>query len=254
MRCFRRWRERKILANYPVSEPDWRHAMAGCAPARRLDVSDQAHLRVLVTLFLREKSIEPVQGLQLSRADRTLLAAHACLPVLKLGLTWYGGWHALVVYPDLFIPQRTRMDAAGVVHRYREALAGEAWSQGPVILSWQEILNTGEPAGHNVVIHEMAHKLDLLNGDANGFPPLHQEMKQSEWSDAFTNAWRKLQADAQRGQALPVDPYALQNPAEFFAVSSELFFEQPSMLKRHLPAVYAQLARFYRQQPLSDAA
>lgn len=243
-----------MLAKHPVSEPDWRHALAGCAPARRLDASDQARLRVLVTLFLREKSFEPVQGLVLSRADRTLIAAHACLPILKLGMKWYRGWHALVIYPDLFIPQRTRVDATGVVHRYREVLAGEAWSQGPVLLSWQEVLNSGNPIGHNVIIHEMAHKLDMLNGDANGFPPLPQDMKQSDWSDAFMHAWDNMQAGKQRGDALPLDPYALQNPAEFFAVSSELFFEQPSMLKRHLPAVYAQLARFYRQQPLADAA
>lgn len=252
MRYFKAWRERRILTRFPVSEPDWRHALAGCAPARRLNASDQAHLRVLVTLFLHEKAIEPVQSLALSRADRTLLATHACIPVLKLGMRWYRDWHSVIIYPDLFIPQREHVDHAGVVHQSRQILAGEAWGQGPVILSWQETLAAGQPPGHNVVIHEMAHKLDILNGEANGYPPLHPGMQQADWSKAFTGAWQRMQTQWQSGHELPINAYGLQSPAEFFAVTSELFFEQPSTLRQHLPDLYSQLARFYRQQPLPD--
>src|SRR5215472_8958458 len=93
-----RWRERRILAKHPIAEPDWRAALATSAPARRLPAADQARLRVLATFLLREKTLEPVQGLELNGAMRTRLAVHACLPVLNLGLRWYRGWHAIVVY------------------------------------------------------------------------------------------------------------------------------------------------------------
>lgn len=245
----RNWRVRRIVARHPLPEPLWQAALARCAPARRLGASDQAALRVLATLFLEQKSLEPVQGLELGDADRVLLAAHACIPILKLGLDWYDGWHSIVVYPDAFVPRRTHTDAAGVEHPTRTALAGEAWVRGPVILSWADVVDAGRKPGHNVVVHEMAHKLDMLNGDANGFPPLHRRMDRRAWSAAFSDAWDRLRDDRNNGLALPIDPYALESPAEFFAVASEQFFETPAVLQQHLPEIYRQLELFYRQHP-----
>ncbi len=245
----RNWRMRRLVARHPIPEPLWRAALMRCAPARRLGASDQAALRVLVTLFLQRKSLEPVQGLELGDADRVLLAAHACLPILKLGLDWYDGWHSVIVYPDAFVPHRTQTDAAGVEHQTRTARAGEAWWRGPVILSWAEVLEAGSKPGRNVVVHEMAHKLDLLNGDANGFPPLHRRMDRRVWSATFSAAWDRLREERSQGLAPPLDPYALESPAEFFAVASEQFFETPAALQQHLPEVYRQLERFYRQHP-----
>lgn len=248
LRSLKSWRERRVLARYPIAEASWRHALAHCAPARRLGASDQARLRVLATLFLKQKAVEPVQGLTLNSADRALIATHACLPVLKLGLGWYRGWHSIVVYPGLFVPRRQYVDEAGVVHHRHEVLSGEAWGQGPAIVSWPDVLAAGDPPGHNVVIHEMAHKLDMLNGDANGYPPLHRRMDQRAWVSAFTGAWERLQDDFDDGLSLPIDVYALETPGEFFAVASEVFFDQPAALRSALPAVYAQLALFYRLQ------
>jgi Mlc titration factor MtfA (ptsG expression regulator) len=245
----RNWRIRRIVARRPIAEPLWQDALRRCAPARRLGASDQAALRVLATLFLERKSIEPVQGLELDDADRVLLAAHACIPILKLGLDWYDGWHSVIVYPDAFVPRRTHTDEAGVVHETRNAMAGEAWGRGPVILSWADVLDAGRTPGHNVVIHEMAHKLDMLNGDANGFPPLHRRMDRRAWTRAFSDAWKRLHEDHRNGLALPIDPYGLENEAEFFAVASEQFFEQPGRLRHDLPGVYRQLELFYRQHP-----
>ncbi|KGI78074.1 zinc-dependent peptidase [Oleiagrimonas soli] len=247
--AIRNWRIRRTVARHPIAEPLWRAALERCAPARRLGASDQATLRVLATLFLDRKSLEPVKGLELDEADRVLLATHACLPILKLGMDWYDGWHSVIVYPDAFIPRRTRMDAAGVVHQTREVLAGEAWGRGPVILSWADVLNVREKPGHNVVVHEMAHKLDMLNGDANGFPPLHRRMDRRVWTDVFSSAWDRLREARSQGLELPLDPYALTNPAEFFAVASEHFFEDPANLRRNLPEVYRQLELFYQQHP-----
>src|SRR5580698_9359044 len=188
----RNWWVRRIVARHPIADGLWQAALQRCAPARRLGASDQATLRVLATLFLNRKSVEPTQGLQLDNADLVLLATHACVPILKLGLDWYDGWRSVIVYPDAFIPRRQRVDAAGVVHQSNAMLAGEAWGRGPVILSWAHVLNTGHKPGHNVVIHEMAHKLDLLNGAANGFPPLHRRMDRRAWSQVFSSAWARL--------------------------------------------------------------
>lgn len=245
----RNWRVRRIVAKHPIPEPLWRAALARCMPARRLGASDQAALRVLATLFLREKSIEPVQGLTLDDADRVLLATHACVPILKLGMDWLDGWHSVIVYPDAFVPRRTRTDEAGVVHESSDAMAGEAWGRGPVILSWNDVLAAGQRPGHNVVIHEMAHKLDLQNGVANGFPPLHRRMDQHVWTRVLSGAWERLRREHHQGVPIPIDPYGLENPAEFFAVVSEQFFEAPAALREHLPEVYRQLELFYRQHP-----
>ena len=245
----RNWRERRIVVRRPISEGLWKDALRRCAPARRLGASDQATLRVLATLFLERKSLESTRELHLDDADRVLLAAHACIPILKLGLDWYDGWHSVIVYPDAFIPRRTHTDDAGVEHQTHTVMAGEAWGRGPVILSWAEVLNSGHSPGHNVVIHEMAHKLDMLNGDANGFPPLHRRMDRRVWSRVFSSAWDRLKKAQREGTELPIDPYALESPAEFFAVVSEQFFETPANLREHLPDVYRQLEQFYRQHP-----
>jgi Mlc titration factor MtfA (ptsG expression regulator) len=245
----RNWRVRRIVARRPIAEPLWHDALRRCAPARRLGASDQATLRVLATLFLERKSLEPTQGLELDDADRVLLATHACIPILKLGLDWYDGWHSVIVYPDAFIPRRTRTDAAGVVHETRHVMAGEAWGRGPVILSWADVLDAGRKTGHNVVIHEMAHKLDMLNGEANGFPPLHRRMDRRAWTRAFSGAWERLREDHRNGLSLPIDRYGLESEAEFFAVVSEAFFETPAALHHDLPEVYRQLEQFYRQHP-----
>lgn len=245
----RNWRVQRTVARHPIDESLWRNALQRCTSARRLGASDQATLRVLATLFLESKSLEPTKGLQLEDADRVLLAAQACIPILKLGMDWYDGWHSVIVYPDAFIPRRPQTDSAGVVHQTNAVMAGEAWGRGPVILSWADVVDVTKKPGHNVVIHEMAHKLDMLNGDANGFPPLHRRMDRRVWSQVFSSAWDRLQEEQRNGADLPIDPYALESPAEFFAVASEQFFEGPANLRQHLPDVYRQLEQFYRQHP-----
>lgn len=246
----RNWRTARIVARHPIAETLWQEALRRCAPARALGASDQAALRVLATLFLQRKSIEPAKGLTLSDADLVLLATHACMPILKLGIDWYDGWRSIIVYPDAFIPRRQRVDASGVVHQSDTVMAGEAWDRGPIILSWGNVLDIGQQPGRNVVMHEMAHKLDMLNGHANGFPPLHRDMDRRLWPQVFSDAWNRLKADQRNGAELSLDGYALENPAEFFAVASEQFFEAPAALRQHLPEVYRQLTQFYQQHPL----
>jgi Mlc titration factor MtfA (ptsG expression regulator) len=202
-------------------------------------------------LFLQDKHLTALQGVELHQEQRLLLAAQAQLPLLHLGdLNWYQGFHEIVLYPDDFLSPQRHRDASGVEHEWDGEHSGEAWQQGPIILAWPGVMASGGWEGYNLVIHELAHKLDMLNGDANGFPPLHRRMDRREWSRVFSTAWDRLKQAQGDGVDLPVDPYALENPAEFFAVASEQFFETPTNLREHLPDVYRQLELFYRQHPL----
>lgn len=128
-------------------------------------------------------------------------------------------------------------------------MTGESWLAGPVVLSWADAEMRGDEHGYNVVIHEFAHKLDMLNGEANGFPPLHAGMDRGAWSRDFSAAYEDCRARLERGEPARIDPYAAESPAEFFAVLSEVFFEIPDAVLAEYPGVYRQLAAFYRQDP-----
>jgi len=168
--------------------------------------------------------------------------------ILNLGLDYYRDWVEVIVYPGDFMPRRENSDQDGVVHIECEPIQGEAWLQGPVILSW-EAADSANDQGANVVIHEFAHKLDMLNGKANGFPPLHENMSRESWVRDFSGAYRDFCTRIERGEEIEFDPYAAESPAEFFAVMSEVFYEFPQLLRRVYPDVYRQLSRFYRQDP-----
>ena len=128
-------------------------------------------------------------------------------------------------------------------------MTGESWLEGPVILSWEDAGSGGDGSGYNVVIHEFAHKLDMLNGDANGYPPLHAGMNRGRWAQAFGAAYEDFRERVERREASAIDPYAAENPAEFFAVLSEAFFETPRAVLGEYAEVYRQLVAFYRQDP-----
>lgn len=137
-------------------------------------------------------------------------------------------------------------------HAWDAEHSGEAWQQGPIILAWAGVLASGGWEAYNLVIHELAHKLDMLNGDANGLPPLHPGMRVEDWAAAMQQAYDDLnrQLDADPDAETAIDPYAAENPAEFFAVTSEYFFSAPDLLQQAYPQVYQQLSLFYRQNPL----
>jgi hypothetical protein len=129
-------------------------------------------------------------------------------------------------------------------------LSGEAWQRGPVILAWDETEYAGYVDGCNLVIHEFAHKLDMQNGVANGFPPLHPDMDRDAWTRAFSTGFDDFQRRCARGEDIGIDHYAASSPAEFFAVLSEFFFERPDLLRHHYGEVFEQMKRYYRQDPL----
>ncbi len=247
---YRSWRRERILARHAIADEVWRAATARLVAARRLDAAANARLRELAVLFLHEKRIDTAGGARLDDAERARLAALACEPVLELGLDALSGVRSLVVYPSEFVARgREEVDEFGVVHVGDDVLCGEAWEGGPVVLAWDQVEDSGVGHAYNVVAHEIAHKLDLLDGAVNGVPPLHADMDGQAWTGAFQHAYDDLQARLRRGEEPWIDPYAAEDPGEFFAVCTEVFFDVPVRFARKYPALYAQLAAFFKQTP-----
>ena len=246
----KRMRQARLLRRRHLSLREWEATVQGIGVLRGLDPVERVHLELLVLEFLEHKTINGVQGMRIDRQVRLAIAAQACLLILNLDFSYFDGFHEVVVYPGGFRVRQTVMDEAGLVSEQPMGLSGQAWRQGPVILSWDNVQRDmkGRHPGSNVVIHEFAHKLDMLSGSANGAPPLHPDMSPREWREALSSAYRRLQQQAGRRHAC-IDPYGASNPAEFFAVASEYFFSAPQRLRQACPEVYRQLQRYYRQDP-----
>lgn len=243
------WRRERLLDRQPIRERLWRRIIEDRPLYDGLTGEELRRLKDLATVFLAEKHVHGAAGQEVDDNVRVTIAAQACLPILNLGIDYYKGWVEVIVYPDQFVPLREHTDAAGVVHQTRHPLAGESWLGGPLILSWEDVNPIDDGAGVNVVIHEFAHKLDMLNGSVNGYPPLHADMRRDQWAGAFSAAYEDFCRRVDGGEETAIDPYATENAAEFFAVLSEAFFEIPSVLRGEYPDVYGQLALFYRQDP-----
>lgn len=265
------------LGTQPVLIADdlWASALAQIPFVARLTPSERARLRTLAAQFLAQKEMAAAGGLELNAAIQLNIAIQACLPILELGLPWYRGWTSIVVYPGEFLVPRHQADADGVVHEYVEPISGEAWEGGPLLLSWDDAARAGrQPAPYSVVIHEFTHKLDMLDGDADGCPPfdpkLHAGLQRAAWEATLQDAFERFNAELDLIEAslpadldpdseaadpyyahLPLDAYAAHDTAEFFAVSSEAFFVDAAKLQMAFPDWYALLAQFFRQDPLA---
>jgi len=249
MGILKNWLRKRALTRHAIPASAWLAAVNGLPLLHGLNAQALERLRELASLFLHEKSLEPVQGLGLTEAMCIHLAAQAALPILNLGIDWYDGWKSVVLYPGEFATRQEWTDEYGLVHTRREIRIGEAWQRGPVVLSWADVAASGGCEGYNAVIHELAHKLDYSSGSVNGCPALHDGMRVRDWRAAFEPAYEDLRKRVDRGEETALDPYAAEAPAEFFAVMSEHFFETPGLLKCEYPAVYEQLKLFYRQDP-----
>lgn len=249
LKRWRRWRENRQIARIELTEAQWQQAMAYPSAATLAPALTQ-RWRDMTLRFLLRKNFYSGAGFVVSDEVRLRISAQATLPVLSLGLDWYDDWDSIVVYETAFIPPFAQRDESGLVSHSRHALSGEAWLRGPVIFSWEDVINPGHGA-HNVVIHEVAHKLDMRSGAANGAPPFHYGMSAARWHDIMTQAWEEAHQAQQSGRSVPIDSYGLEDPGEFFSVLSEHFFMQPQSLHESWPQVYEQLVLFYRQDPLT---
>ena len=248
MGLFDWWRRRPA----PIPEALWQRTLASLPFFATLTVDQQKRLKTLSERFLAEKEFTAAGGLELNDEICVAIAAQGCLPILELGLGAYGDWVGIVVYPDEFVVQRRIEDEDGIVHEFDDVLSGEAWEGGPLVISWHDVQLAGQAdsAGYNVVIHEFAHKLDMLNGEADGIPALHSSLDEDGWIAVFDAAFEDFCRRVDADEETIIDPYASQDHSEFFAVISEVFFLTPQVVASEYPALYDLLRRYYRQDPL----
>jgi len=249
---FERRRHRKILETpFPAG---WLATLrANMKHFGYLDADEQARLRELTQVFVAEKSFEGCGGLELDDEIRVTIAGQACLLLLGLEHELYRDVESILVYPSTFLPKRAvePMFAAPSIVDSVMPLLGEAHGRGPVILTWDAAKRGGihPELGHNVIYHEFAHKLDMLDGSVDGTPPLETPEEYRRWVDVCTREYELLRSRADRGESTLLDPYAGTNAGEFFAVATECFFDRPLRLEQEHPELYAVLEAFYRQDP-----
>jgi Mlc titration factor MtfA (ptsG expression regulator) len=203
----------------------------------------------MTQVFVHEKNWEGCGGLKLDPSIRVCIAAQACLLILHLDHEWYRKVSSILVYPGAFLSNMPSVGPGGVVRTAETAHAGEAWLGGEVILAWDSAFHGGRNPddGRNTVFHEFAHKLDMLDGYADGTPPLGNSPQQKEWTAVLTKEFSELCADTTAGRNTLLDSYGSTNPAEFFAVATEIYFERGADMARASPDLYQCLANFYNQ-------
>jgi Mlc titration factor MtfA (ptsG expression regulator) len=280
---------RKLLHLTKPQIPDdlWQTCIARLPFLRRLSGNDLQRLKKMSEELLHTKTITGAGGLEITDEMAVMIVAQAALVVLNLTLDLYQDMPGIVVYPSAFVVKNQQRDGAGIIHEWREPLAGQAMSAGgSIVLSWEDVASNADFwSRRNVVVHEFAHKIDMERGHPNGCPPFlvgyHDGMKVNIWQRVFNAAyhdftrrvhsfahWQTTSADneglgaddfmhhlhAQAQRPLPLDPYAAKNPAEFFAVASEVFFVAPTQLIADYPDVYRLLSQYYRQETIAFPA
>ncbi|MBT3067624.1 M90 family metallopeptidase [Rhodoferax sp. U11-2br] len=251
----RAYRQRRVLAHpFPAH---WRKVLRRRVPfLRRLPVDLQLQLKKRIQVFIAEKAFIGCDGLQVTEEMRVVIAAQACLLVLNRSMAHLAHVRQILVYPGAFVVQRTVTDGIGMQQDQRQALSGESWEQGQVVLSWQDTLEGAAVVddGRNVVLHEFAHQLDQENGAAQGAPPPaagDTQHSPQRWKQVFSQAYAQLQSQVQRGEQGLFNHYGAQSPAEFFAVATETFFEQATETAEQYPALYDELKGYYKVDPAS---
>ncbi len=241
---------RQALRELPTPAA-WRAIVDRNVPyVRLLDERDRGELEGLLQIFLAEKRFEGCGGLALTEEMRVTIAAQACLLLLHRETDVYPELDAILVYPHPYrAPETQRVGL--VVMESEDARLGESWTRGVVVLAWDHVSAAKHhvQAGHNLVLHEFAHQLDAEDGSMDGAPPLGSRARYAAWAHVLGEEYAELAARLHAGKTTDLDAYGATNPAEFFAVVTEMFFEEPAEMARTHPALYAELATFFRQDP-----
>jgi Mlc titration factor MtfA (ptsG expression regulator) len=247
------WRRSRVRSlAFPAR---WRKVLRRRVPlVRRMPAPLQLQLKKHMQVFIAEKSFIGCAGLKITEEMRVVVAAQACLLLLNRPNDGFHSVRQILLYPGAFAVTRATTDGAGVLQENRLALAGESWSQGQIILSWQDALEgAADPGdGRNVVIHEFAHQLDQENGAPRGAPlPAMGDTNYDarRWARVFHAAYTRLHAQVGAGEQSLIHRYGAQDPAEFFAVVSEIFFEQGVALRDEEPDLYRELSGYYKVDP-----
>ncbi|MBU2924426.1 zinc-dependent peptidase [Colwellia sp. 1_MG-2023] len=248
------WRnyQRSRIASMPFKK-EWRKVIQKRMPYfRQMPADLQLQLKQHIQVFLAEKNFIGCNGIQITDEIRVTVAAQACLLLLNRKTNFYPKLQTILVYPRAFVKNQQSKDASGVQFTQKTVLAGESWDYGKVVLSWQDTLDGAKVPddGHNVVIHEFAHQLDQENGRANGAPILEKGQNYQCWSDVFSAQFEQLKSNVATGTPSLFDYYGATNPAEFFAVASEVFFEKAQQFHAEHPKLYQQLKQYYQVDPI----
>ncbi|MDY0212266.1 MAG: zinc-dependent peptidase [Desulfuromonadaceae bacterium] len=219
-----------------------------------LDDGERSRLKALIQVFISEKNWEGAGGLQITDEIRVTISAQACLLLLGLQHNFYQNVESIIVYPSAVIsPQRKPgfFETVLTPLEPEQPILGQAFLQGPVIIIWDAALRSGRhpESGHNVIYHEFAHKLDMLDHTADGTPPLRSSDEYRDWVQIFSREYLRLGHDIQKGKKSFLNAYASTNEAEFFAVVTEQFFDQPGLMIDQAPDLYRVLKEYYRQDP-----
>ncbi|HOO76308.1 MAG TPA: zinc-dependent peptidase [bacterium] len=250
---FRERRRKKLIR--AVFPPSWEGIIRrNVAHYCMLEDAERAHLRALIQVFIAEKNWEGAGGLELDDEIRVTISAQACLLVLNLPHNYYRNVRSIIVYPSTVVPPQRKLGSfenpvAPV--DIEQPILGQAFLRGPVIVVWDAALRGGRhpELGHNVIYHEFAHKLDMLDGAADGTPPLRNRTEYRDWIHVCSREYRRLGRDAALGKDSFLSAYGATSAAEFFAVATEKFFDQPRLLIEQAPELYRVLQEYYRQNP-----
>ena len=247
-------RRRAKLRAQPVP-PEWRRIVARNVPIfSRLSTADQAELLSHVQVFLAEKHFEGCGGLELTDEIRLTIAAQACLLLLHRETDYYPRLRSILVYPTGYTAHGERHVGGGLWEEGADERLGHTQQQlGALVLAWDSARQGAlEPTdGENLVLHEFAHQLDFEDSATNGTPALDSRTEYLAWGRVMSEEFEALREAEAAGQPTLIDQYGATDPAEFFAVITEAFFERPHALRRRHPALYDRLAAFYHQDPSS---
>jgi len=215
---------------------------------------EQKELQGLIQIFLKEKQFEGCSGLEITDEIRVTIAAQACMLLLGRETNFYPTLRSILVYPHAYLAPAKRIDFDMLITEGLEARFGESWSHGYVILSWDDVLKGASDIhdGHNLVFHEFAHQLDQESGAAEGAPVLPHHSMYIAWARVLSREYEQLIESIEQNRPTLLDKYGAKNPAEFFAVATEFFFEKPVELKKFHPELYDQLRLFFQRDPVGN--